>query len=84
MWHAGLPMLTFVVTKGAGVLSPTPTHGVLQFSNAIPVMNCSCGCYDKYYSFSITITVPTAALLEIRLLLVQSSTTNSQYASVGT
>lgn len=54
-----------------------------QFLNAIPVMNCSCGCYDKYYSFSITTTVPTAALLKMRLLLVQSATTNSQYASVG-
>lgn len=55
----------------------------LQFLNAIPVIDCSCGCYDKYYSFIITITAPTAALLEMRLLLVQSATTNPQYASAG-
>lgn len=80
MWHAGLPTLTFVVTK---VVDSFPHPHAwrltpLQFLNAIPV-----GRYNKYYSFSITISTPTASLLEMRLLLVQSATTNSQYASAG-
>lgn len=60
MWHAGRPTLTFVVTNvGDSFPHPHAWHlPPLQFLNAIPVMNCSSGCYDKYYSFTITISVP--------------------------